>query len=140
MRFWKRFLILAVLCLVSFAASLFFFNKKNESSVNRATYIPSCVAGDYESVARYPDAQKGKNMYVSGTVIQVIESKDDVELRLQESSGNIWYIGYQYKNGEAHILEGDKLTVYGPCNGTITYSSIYGQQITVPCIIAYFIQ
>ena len=143
MRIIKRLLIvlgiiLAVGYILGFSGNNPYVSPKR--NINADDFISSCIQGDYEKVARNPDANRGRKMYISGTVIQVIENGKNVELRVQEKTGNIWYVLYAYENGESHILDGDQITVYGLCYGTITYQTVFGQQLTIPGIEGYFIR
>lgn len=115
--------------------------KNTSAAIDPASFIQSCILGDYEAIARYPDANKGKHIYVKASVIQVMEAENNlINMRLQDADGNIWYSVYTYKNGEGHILVGDTLTFYGLCYGTYTYTTVFGQGITIPCIDVYFVR
>ncbi len=109
---------------------------KERASTNRETYYSMCAPGDYTAVARYPDQYKGKLIYVAGTVVQVLEAGKNVTLRLQEDKGT-WYATYRYLDGEAHILENDRITIYGECTGTTTYKTVSGTTMTVPSVSGY---
>ena len=109
---------------------------KERASTNRETYYSMCAPGDYTAVARYPDQYKGKMIYVTGTVIQIVENGRNVVLRLQDEQG-VWYVTYRYLDSEAHILENDRITVYGECTGTTTYKTVSGAQMTVPSLSGY---
>ena len=43
--------------------------------------------------------------------------------------------GYEYADDyEDRILEGDIITIYGELYGTVTYTSVLGNEITIPAI------
>ena len=48
--------------------------------------------------------------------------------------GNKWECGYIYKDGEAHLLSGDQVTLYGKCGGTSNSTTVLGEQVTMPYI------
>jgi hypothetical protein len=111
--------------------------KKNAKS----SYKASCKQYPYKKIQRKPDKYDGKKIKVSGKVIQVSEGWfDSVDLRVEDSSGNIWYVEYSYSDGESKILEDDKVTVYGECTGTESYTSVLGNSITIPSIDAKYIE
>lgn len=114
--------------------------QKERSQINVDTYISMCSKGDYEKVARNPSVEKDKKIYVAGKVVQVVEDGGHVVLRVQERYDRIWYVTYRYARGESHIIEGDNITVYGKCIGTVTYKSIYNQQLTIPGVEGYFVR
>lgn len=139
---WIKSTIGAVIILL---AILYFAGKVNDSQwekkrskINQDTYISLSVAGSYETVARFPDQQKGKMMYVSGSVGQVLENGNKVILLISDSAHNTWYVTYRYAAGEGHILENDNITMYGECTGTTSYEAIDGRKITVPSLEGYF--
>lgn len=115
--------------------------KKQEAEKNKSSYIEKCKKYSYKSIQRHPDKYKGKKIKISGTVIQVMEGWfDTVSLRVEDSSGNIWYVDYRYSDNEAKILENDKITVYGESTGTETYTTILGNSQTIPSIDAKYIK
>lgn len=112
--------------------------EKKRSGINQETYMSLSVVGNYDTVARYPDQQKGKMMYVSGSVGQVLENGNKVTLLLFDSAYNTWYITYRYAAGEGHLLVNDSITMYGECTGTTSYDAVDGRKITVPSLEGYF--
>lgn len=90
---------------------------------------------DYSAIERNPDKYIGRMVTFSGRVIQVIEGWfDSVTLRIEESNGNTWYATYTHKDGEDRILEHDQITCYGTCNGVKSYTTILGNQVTLPSV------
>lgn len=127
------------------SAVLYFVGKANDaqwekkrSSINQDTYMSLSVAGEHDAVARHPDQQKGKMMYVTGTVGQVMENGNKVTLLIFDHANSLWYVTYRYADGEGRILENDRITMYGECTGTTTYKTVNGAQNTVPSLEGYF--
>lgn len=115
--------------------------KKKAAENEKSSYIKKCKTYSYKNIQRHPDKYEGKKIKVSGTVIQVMEGWfDAISLRVEDSSGNIWYIDYSYSDNEAKILENDKITVYGESTGTETYTTILGSSQTIPSIDAKYIK
>jgi len=114
--------------------------KKKASNNKKNSYIEKCKEYPYKKIQRKPDKYDGKNIKVSGTVIQVSEGWfDTVTLRVEDTNGDIWYISYSYSDGEDKILEDDKITIYGECTGTETYITILGGTATIPSIDGEYI-
>lgn len=106
-----------------------------------ASYKKECKTYAYNDIQRYPDNYDGKKIKMSGTVIQVGEGWfDTVTLRIQDNSGDIWYVNYAYSDGERKLLEDDVVNVWGECQGTKTYETILGDSETIPYIEAEYIE
>lgn len=113
-------------------------NESSEASstINTADYNTGIT---YEQIARTPDDYKGKNITLTGKVIQVVEGDDETDLRVAVDGNydNIVMVGYDpdIMNG-SRILENDKITFYAESLGTTTYKSTMGGKITVPLALA----
>lgn len=102
---------------------------------------------DYEvasfvEFARSPKKYIGKDIQVSGSVIQVMESPL-VRMYLVAQDGNVSHIWYVYSlsfESADRILEDDIVTVYGTFGGLETYTTVMGAGKTVPRIDALFIR
>jgi len=109
-----------------------------------AQYKASCTAYDYNTIARDPEAYRNTYGKYTGEIIQVLETGRKVELRVDITKTSYGYtdtiyVFYTLKEGESRLLEGDIVTMYGRNNGTISYQSIFGQTITIPCVYAEYI-
>lgn len=107
-------------------------------------YKASCVAYDYETIARDPDEYISTYGKYTGEIIQVLEDGNDVQLRVnitREPYGysDTIFVTYTLKDGESRLLEDDIITIYGMNMGTISYESIFGATITLPCVYAEYI-
>lgn len=111
------------------------------SSVQQTTVTNSPMPGyntfDYRTILRDPDSYKGQSAKFSGTILQVSEGQNgEVGIRLDIGGDNVVYVVYIMKSGELRYLEDDKITVYGSLAGNITYTALFGNQITIPAIMA----
>ena len=146
-------LVLSVLAIFMFFSIIFpSVEKKNESSykyeetISKEEYQELCEEYTYEEIARNPDDFKGKNIVLTGEVIQVQEGiGDSVTLRVNMTKneyGNYEdtvYCTYSYLKEDSKILEDDIIKIYGECQGDTSYTSIFGQKVTLPEIeIKYF--
>jgi len=101
---------------------------------DRATYISQCQTYSYSDIERNPDSYEGKQVKISGEVIQVSEGiLNTVTLRV-DCGGDIWYVSYLRSEGESRILEGDSITCYGECDGVTSYITVIGSQVTIPSL------
>ncbi|SDB12550.1 SHOCT domain-containing protein [Eubacterium oxidoreducens] len=110
-------------------------------------YKKSCESVEYTAIARNPDSYIGKNIKFYGQVIQVMESGNDVTLRIatkeEEYLGyydDVVLVAYTYADGDSKILEDDMITVWGECLGTTTYESVLGGDITIPSMSAKYVK
>lgn len=109
-----------------------------------AQYKASCTAYDYETIARNPDEYMLTYGKYTGEIIQVLESEDELQMRVNITKGSYGYtdtifVMYAPKDGESRLLEGDIITLYGINMSTISYESIFGATITLPCVYAEYI-
>lgn len=111
-----------------------------------AQYKSSCAEYDYDTIARDPDKYKDTYGKYTGEIIQVIEDGDEVDLRVNITKDKYgWYtdtiyVVYTLKEGESRLLEEDIITIYGMNGGTISYESVLGATITIPCVYAEYIE
>lgn len=88
----------------------------------------------FNTISRDPDLYEGELFRFSGTVVQVLESGNYVEMRVATKDGydNIVYVTYTRSDGESRILEDDKVSVYGKFKGLKSYEAIFGNTVTLP--------
>lgn len=126
--------------------------KQKEDKENKKSYINSCKEYTYKEVARNPKNYSGKKAKFNGEVVQVVENGNNVVLRVNVTkeanefadNGYLYsdtiYVEYTYKSdNESRILEDDIIDIYGTLNGTKTYSSTLGGNITIPYLLAEYV-
>ena len=88
----------------------------------------------YDQLARTPDQYEGKKVKFYGRVVQVIESDDEIQIRLAVNGdyNAILLGGYDSDIVSSRVLEDDYITIYGTSSGTISYESTMGATITIP--------
>ena len=97
---------------------------------------------NYKAIARDPDAYEDKKISFSGKVIQVIESEEDFfgvkltytnyRIATKGSYDDVVLVTYFRPEGASRVLEDDRVTVYGTCDGVTSYKSTMGGTITIP--------
>ena len=113
---------------------------------NIETYRLKATPLDYESLARYPDSQKGKAIRLSGEITQVQESFGTYNIRLMTKkssygngySGDDVWVSYSTKGGKP--LENDIVNVFGISDGTKEYRTVMGASREIPKIDAKYIE
>lgn len=107
----------------------------DSNEVSEGDYKSLCQNLGYEDVLRNPDSYDGKYCVLSGTVDQIIDGiLGTYTIYIVDEFGNKWECGYIYKDGEAHLLSGDQVTLYGKCGGTSNSTTVLGEQVTMPYI------
>ncbi len=106
----------------------------------------SCEWVEYEDLARNESDWLGKNVAVTGKVIQVQEDKKGnaaYRVSITKGSYDLWddpvYVVAGPSASETRILEEDIVTVYGISSGLYTYTTVLGASMTVPSIAASYI-
>lgn len=96
----------------------------------------------FDQIARTPDDYEGKKIEFTGKVLQVMEDDDNTEIRLAVDGDydNVILIDVDsdIMNG-SRILEDDLVTISGVSDGTTTYESTSGANITIPAMTAKII-
>ncbi len=108
-------------------------------------YKAACVEYSYDTIARDPDKYEDTYGRYTGEIIQVLESNNNYEMRVNITKDNYGYyedtiyVVYAKKEDEPRLLEDDIITIYGINLGTTSYESIFGATITLPCVYAEYI-
>lgn len=90
----------------------------------------------YDQLARTPDDYVGKKVKFTGTVVQVLESDTETQIRLavNDDYDTILYCGYDPTIVSSRVLEDDTITIYGTSLGLYSYTSTLGSTITIPSV------
>ncbi|MGK9251817.1 hypothetical protein [Paenibacillus humicus] len=104
------------------------------------------IGFDYLALARNPEKLKGTKVYLKGKIVQALESRNQVELRVDITKGEygIWtdtvYVDYELPKGGDRLLEGDIINFWGTVEGLKSYQAIFGQKVSLPEIHAFAIE
>jgi len=105
----------------------------------RVNYISTCAEYSYEELARFPEKYIGNHIKISGHVLQTDTVWGENIVLLDVGQGDLVYISYtgkQYRDPE--ILQDDEIVFYGECSGTKTYTTVLGNNNTIPLVIALY--
>lgn len=112
---------------------------------SKAAYKAACKSYSYDSIARDPEKYKGTKATYTGKVVQVIEGDGYNQYRVNITRGSYGiykdtiYVSYLPSSDESRILENDIITIYGTNSGTISYETVMGATLTIPSVIAVYI-
>ena len=92
----------------------------------------------YRTLLRYAEDNVGKRVYYRGEVVQVIEDEGDFQLRVNVTPGEYGFwedtVFLRHADAPVRILEDDIIAFVGRMNGTLTYESAMGGNVTIPDI------
>lgn len=114
-------------------------------NMSEKDFKAACETYDYKDIMRDADSYVGKKIKVTGRVNQVVTESDDGsgESRYKVATGEDGYdddILLYFKRGDTpKLLEDDIVTIYGEVSGTESYTSIFGESITVPVITGAYV-
>lgn len=130
------------------------FEKQKTAKIEKSKkeYKKDCKSYTYKEISRSPKNYIGKKAKFEGEVVQVMENKSSVALRVNvtKTENSLMESGYLYSDtiyveytrksdSESRILDDDIITMYGVLNGTKSYSSILGGEVTIPLFNAEYI-
>lgn len=115
------------------------------TSLSPETFKAQCQDIPYEDLARTPDSYIGQYVKFTGEIIQVIDDGTSATYRINVTQGDygLWedtvLVTYDYQDGQSRFLEDDIVTFYGTSIGLYTYKSTMGGNITIPSVVAGYI-
>lgn len=107
--------------------------------LSKKQYKNKCKTISYKELRQYPDKYKEKYIKTTG----IIESVDDGiighTIIIIDSEGNRYEIYISALNDDyEEYVEGNKLKVWGECDGNSNYETLLGKTVTVPRIDAKY--
>ena len=112
---------------------------------SKEDFMAKCKPYEFKEIARNPEEHKGEFAKLDGKVIQVMEESGIYTLRVNITKDKydywddtimVWYSGSSDNN---RILEDDIVTMYGMLDGMYTYTTVMGNENTVPLLLAEYI-
>ncbi len=120
---------------------------QGETVIAQKDFKKSCTKVAYEDLARNPENYKGQNLKFKGEVIQCEQSYGTeyyarVNVTVDEYGyySDTIYVTFEIPEGADKILEEDIVNLYGVCQGSESYTSIFGEQITIPSLDALYVE
>ena len=116
-------------------------------TLSETEFKEKCESVAYKDIARNPADFEGKYLKFKGKVIQVQENNysDSIyRIDVTEDEYGLWddtvYVTYRRSENETRILEDDIVDFYGICQGTESYTSVLGGQVTIPSVHAEYLE
>ena len=113
--------------------------KYDEYSTNKEDYNTGIT---FDNLARTPNDYEGKRVTFRGKVVQVVESDTEVNIRLaiDDDYNKMIFLIYDPNIVSSRVLEDDMITIYGNSCNLYTYTSTFGEDITIPLIYVTMIE
>lgn len=108
------------------------------STISENKYKSMCVNYSYSNIARYPDKYLFKHIKIRGEVLQTMEGA--YRVAVNGNYDHVVYVSAYSVETDGNILEDDYITIYGEFKGEETYTTIWGNDITIPKISAKYIE
>ena len=118
----------------------------------KSDFKNECKTYTYKQIARNPNDYEGLKAKFEGQVIQVVEHGDNITMRVEitkeenqfAKNGYLYsdpiYVEYTRKSeAESRILDDDVIMMYGTLNGTKSYDTVLGDNVTIPFFKAEYI-
>lgn len=106
------------------------------------TFKEGCEIIDYKDIARDQDGLSGKDVVITGEIIQVIGDGAFMISTGQTSYGSYFddnmLVYYDIGEGD-RLLEDDIVTFYGTLTGLYTYETVLGAEKTVPSMLGMYV-
>ena len=115
------------------------------TTLSPETFKAQCQDIPYEDLARTPDSYIGQYVKFTGEIVQVIDDGTSATYRINVTQGDygLWkdtvLVTYDYQDNQSRFLEDDIVTFYGTSTGLYTYQSTMGGNITIPSVVAGYI-
>lgn len=110
-------------------------------------YKALCEKLNYKTIARSPESNKGKKIYGTGEIIQVVEENNEYAMFrinvtpvMNYNNTDVSYyedtiLAYTYDyDMNNRLLEDDIIDFWGIAAGNYTYETVLGSSLTVPLI------
>lgn len=115
--------------------------EKEQAAQAKSTPEPSYGTLNYARLARIPENFIGQKIQFKGTVLQVQGSRrEGYDIRIATSENGFDDVIYLYAGPDSlqnmNILDGDRLEVKGEIQGDYAYTTVMGNEITLPLVFA----
>lgn len=112
-------------------------------------YKNKCENLSYKDVLRNPENYKNRNTYWFGEIVQVVSKNSNASIfRVNVDCEKLYYSReylcsdtiYVVYYGSESFIEDDMVSMWGTMDGTQTYTSVLGSQITIPKFEAKYME
>ena len=117
------------------------------SNMSEKDYKAACGEIEYKELARSAEKYKGNKVKFEGQIQQVAYDSENGEseylIHVTKDDLGLWsdsiYVYYANKS-DSKFIEDDIVAIYGEASGEESYTSVLGQNITIPAITAAYME
>lgn len=121
---------------------------EESKSMSESDFKSACEDMKYDDLFRNIKDNNGKKLHFKGQIQQVVSDSEYESTYLiqvtHDSEYDMWddavYVVLDRTNVKDKFLEEDVVDFYGECNGSYSYTSIFGQSIEVPKISVLYME
>jgi hypothetical protein len=116
------------------------------SSMSEDEFKAACEEISYKDLARSADKYEGSKVKFTGEIQQIAYDSDSGEseylIAVTKDEYDLWddnvYVYFDNTESDTKLLEEDVVTFYGEASGDKTYTSVLGEEITIPAVTAVY--
>ena len=120
---------------------------EDASNMSEKDYKAACGEIEYRELARSAEKYKGNKVKFEGQIQQVAYDSENGEseylIHVTKDDLGLWsdsiYVYYANKS-DSKFIEDDIVAIYGEASGEESYTSVLGQNITIPAITAAYME
>lgn len=115
------------------------YTQEEVDSIKLDEQKASAKSIDFAHLDKNPDRHIGEYVTYTGEILQIMEGNGvtNIRLALDDWGNDVLFVEY---NGYTDFIDGDTVTIYGTVDGSYTYTSQAGWEITLPNIMADIIE
>ena len=147
--FWLLIIGLGVLVLAILGSGNQYKLSDDASNMSEKEYKTACREIEYKDLMRNADDLVGEKVKLTGEVNQIVYESDsgdtesEYKVAVTKDEFDLYsddVILYFTRGNSKKIIEDDVITFYGEVSGTESYTSVLGEEITVPVITGVYVE
>lgn len=145
--FWILIIVILLIILLIAGSGNQYKLSDDAKTMSQKEYTEKCSKISYEDLARNTESNEGNKYVFTGEIQQVAYDSEDGECEYLVSVTKDEYDFYTdniylyYERGENDkLIENDIITFYGEASGEKTYTSVLGEEITIPAVTAVYVE
>lgn len=144
--FWILIVALVIFAIIILGSGNSYKKSDDASNMSEADYQAACQEMSYTDLARNAEDLVGQKVKFTGEIFQVAydadgsgESEYIVSVTKDEWDFYTDNVYLYYDTGDGpNLIENDIITFYGEVSGTYSYTSVLGEEITIPAITGVY--
>lgn len=139
--------VVAVIALLIYGSGNSYKLSEDASNMSEKDYKTACNEIEYSELARSANKYKGSKVKFEGEIQQIVYDSENGEseylIHVTKDDLGLWsdsiYVYYANKS-DSKFIEDDIVAIYGEASGEESYTSVLGQNITIPAVTAAYME